>query len=242
MHPLWQSIDKQLLPRHVGIIMDGNGRWAQQRIMPRFQGHRSAVKAVRVTVETSAEIGLKALTLYAFSTENWKRPQTEVSILMDLLAEYLEKELNTMLTNNIQLRLIGDRAALPEFIHAPLDRALQNTAGNTGLVLNLAVNYGGRAEIIRAVQSIVSAYAKQPFEIGTIDDAMLQQHLYTPDLPDPDLIIRTSGEYRISNFLLWQSAYAEFYFTNVLWPDFTQEEFFKALLDFQNRQRRMGGV
>ncbi|MGK5093913.1 isoprenyl transferase [Deltaproteobacteria bacterium TL4] len=236
------QLDLSCLPKHVAIIMDGNGRWAQKQVMPRFHGHRSAVKAVRITVETAAELHLTALTLYAFSTENWKRPKKEVSVLMNLLAEYLQKELETMLKNNIQLRLIGDRTKLPDFIHEPLDRALQSTHLNTGMVLNLAVNYGGRAEIIRAVQQIMLKVQNEHLAVDQIDETLISQMMYTGDLPDPDLVIRTSGEYRISNFLLWQSAYAEYYFTEVLWPDFNQEEFYKALSSFQQRHRRMGGL
>ena len=237
-----EQLDLSQLPKHVAIIMDGNGRWAQQRVMPRFQGHRSAVKAVRTTVETAAELKLTALTLYAFSTENWKRPESEVSLLMDLLAEYLQKELRTMLQNNIRLRLIGDRSELPSFIDGPLNRALKETATNTGMVLNLAVNYGGRAELTRALRLILEKFQQEPFALDQINESLVAQFLYTSGLPDPDLIIRTSGEYRISNFLLWQSAYAEYYFTEVLWPDFDQDEFYRALLAFQQRHRRLGGI
>jgi undecaprenyl diphosphate synthase len=242
MTSLPASLDPQRLPRHVGIIMDGNGRWAQRRKIPRFQGHRNAVKAVRSTVETAAELQLEALSLYAFSTENWVRPQKEVSVLMELLYEYLHKELKTMLDNNVRLQLAGDISRLPNFLQDPLQRTLEMTQNNSGLTLNLALNYGGRAELVRAVQHIAELVQQGALQPEAIDEATMTRHLYTANLPDPDLIIRTSGEQRLSNFMLWQAAYAEFYYTEVLWPDFNREDFLNALLCFQQRHRRMGDV
>ncbi len=236
------QLDLNQLPQHVAIIMDGNGRWARKRFMARYQGHRNAVKAVRTTVEAAAELHLTALTLYAFSTENWKRPQEEVSVLMNLFSEYLQKELGTLTRNNIRFQIIGDRSRLPNFIHDPLDNTLSATKNNTGMTLNLAVNYGGRAEIVRGVQLLVQQVQKDSIPVDQIDEAYFSQFLYTSDIPDPELLIRTSGEQRISNFLLWQAAYAEFYFTETLWPDFTRDEFYQALLAYQQRHRRLGGV
>ena len=230
------------LPRHVAVIMDGNGRWAKKRFMQRFQGHQNAVKAVRTVVETSTELKLTSLTLYAFSTENWKRPSKEVEVLMDLFAEYLQKELDNLNRNNICFRVIGDRTGLPGFLQEHLTRASDTTANNQGMILNLALNYGGRAEIIRAIHLIVKQTQEDTLTLDQIDEALVSKFMYTPDIPDPDLIIRTSGEQRLSNFLLWQSAYSEFYFTDILWPDFTQDDFYQALHVFQQRQRRLGGV
>lgn len=237
-----EQLDLEQLPRHVAIIMDGNGRWAKKRLLKRFRGHQNAIKAVRTTVETAAELKLTALTLYAFSTENWKRPAQEISVLMNLLTEYLQKELSTLNNNNIRLKIIGDRKALPDFVQGPLSHTLEDTSTNTGMVLTLALNYGGRAEMIHAIQSILKQSQNTSIDPQAIDEAFIAKHLYTSDLPDPDLIIRTSGEKRISNFLLWQSAYAEFYFTEVLWPDFSRADFIHALKEFQLRNRRMGGI
>ena len=220
--------------------MDGNGRWAEKRLYPRVYGHRNAVKAVRATVEAAAELKLKVLTLYAFSTENWQRPEKEVSELMDLFAEYLQKELQTMLENNVRFHVVGDRSGLPNFLQSPLQHALESTSSNTGLLLNLAVNYGGRAELVRAVKNICIQAKSGQLHEDQIDEALISRHTYTPDVPDPDLIIRTSGERRISNFLIWQAAYSEYYFTEVLWPEFSKEDFYRALREFQQRDRRMG--
>ena len=220
--------------------MDGNGRWAEKRLYPRVYGHRNAVKAVRATVEAAAELKLKVLTLYAFSTENWQRPEKEVSELMDLFAEYLQKELQTMLENNVRFLVVGDRSGLPNFLQNPLQHALESTSSNTGLLLNLAVNYGGRAELVRAVKNICIQAKSGQLHEDQIDEALISRHTYTPDVPDPDLIIRTSGERRMSNFLIWQAAYSEYYFTEVLWPEFSKEDFYRALREFQQRDRRMG--
>ena len=234
------KIDQKALPQHVGIIMDGNGRWAAERHMPRIHGHRSAVNAVRESVEAAAELGLNVLTLFAFSTENWQRPKKEVSALMELFYEFLEKELHTMLENNVRFQLIGDRDKLPDFLQERLSNALNSTSDNTGLLLNLALNYGGRDEISRAVRIISELVKKRELQPENIDEALISANTYTAGLPDPDLIIRTSGELRLSNFLIWQAAYAEFYFTDVLWPDFKREDLHKALIEYQNRKRRMG--
>ena len=228
------------MPKHVGIIMDGNGRWATERLYPRGYGHRNAVKAVRATVEAAVELELEVLTLYAFSTENWQRPAQEVSTLMDLFAEYLEKELKTMLENNVRFQVAGEREGLPKFLQQPLDHALDATSENTGLLLNLAVNYGGRAELLRALKQISSLVQSGKLSVEEIDETLISEHTYTPGVPDPDLIIRTSGEQRLSNFLIWQAAYSEYFFTDVLWPDFDKEDFFQALLEFQKRKRRLG--
>ena len=234
------NLDLDNLPKHVAIIMDGNRRWAKQRMFEKIQGHRNAVRSVRAVVETSVELGIHTLTLYAFSTENWKRPKAEVNALMQLFAEYLEKELTTLNTNNVHLKISGNTNDLPSFIHKPLNQALEQTAENSGLVLNLAVNYGGRNELVQATKSIVQKVLQGNLDLDQIDESILANYLYTAGLPELDLMIRTSNEQRLSNFLLWQSAYAEFYFTSVLWPDFGKEEFLNAIADYQTRQRRMG--
>tara|TARA_B100000686_G_scaffold323310_1_gene377935 strand:+ start:470 stop:1291 length:822 start_codon:yes stop_codon:yes gene_type:complete len=234
------KIDPKALPQHIGIIMDGNGRWALERRLPRIHGHRSAVNAVRASVEASAELGLNVLTLFAFSTENWQRPEKEVSALMELFYEFLEKELHTMLENNVRFQLIGDRDKLPSFLQDRLSNALNSTSENSGLLLNLALNYGGRDEISRAMRKLSELVKNGELQPENIDEALISANTYTAGLPDPDLIIRTSGELRLSNFLIWQAAYAEFYFTEVLWPDFDKEDLHKAILDYQHRKRRMG--
>lgn len=235
------KIDKATLPEHVAIIMDGNGRWATQRHMPRFQGHRYAVKSVRACVEAAAELKLPVLTLYAFSTENWQRPKKEVSALMNLFFEFLKKELDTMLKNNVRFKLIGDRDGLPDFLQERLSHALDSTAGNTGLLLNLALNYGGRDELVRAVRMLAQEVKEGNLQPENIDESLISAKTYTAGVPDPDLIIRTSGELRLSNFLIWQAAYAEYFFTDVLWPDFKKENLHEGLFEYQQRKRRMGG-
>ena len=235
-----ELLDPSRMPRHVGIIMDGNGRWATERRYPRVYGHRNAVKAVRATVEAAVELELEVLTLYAFSTENWRRPAQEVSTLMDLFAEYLQKELKTMLDNNVRFQVAGESQGLPQFLQQPLNLALESTSENTGLLLNLAVNYGGRAELVRAVKKISSLVQSGNLNLEEINEDLISEHTFTPGIPDPDLIIRTSGEKRLSNFLIWQAAYSEYFFTDVLWPDFDKEDFFQALLEFQKRNRRLG--
>ncbi len=240
---LANAIDPQRLPAHIAIIMDGNGRWANRRNMPRVAGHRAGIDPVRNTVETCARLNIQALTLYAFSVENWKRPKHEVETLWRLLRFYLRRELPDLMTNGIRLIPIGRLEALPHQVRRELEEVADATAGNTGLRLQLAINYGGRAEIVDAVNSILNrARIDGSIEALQVDENMLSAGLYTSDVPDPDLLIRTSGEMRISNFLLWQIAYAELYVTETLWPDFKRSHLLRAILDYQKRDRRFGGV
>jgi len=236
---LARTIDPDRLPQHVAIIMDGNGRWARRRTLPRVAGHRAGVQAVRVTVETCARLGLRALTLYAFSVENWKRPRAEVETLWRLLRVYLRAELPEMHRHDIRFTSIGRLDALPDFVRDELDSVIQSTSRNAGLQLNLAINYGGRAELVDAVKTLVADARERSV---TIDEAAISARLYTAGMPDPDLLIRTSGEMRVSNFLLWQIAYAELYVTETLWPDFNRGELLRAILDYQKRDRRFGGL
>jgi undecaprenyl diphosphate synthase len=239
---LLRSIDWQRLPRHVAIIMDGNGRWAKLRHKRRVEGHRAGIASVRDVVETSARLGLQVLTLYAFSVENWKRPKTEVSTLMALLKRYLRKELDTLLRNNIRFRVIGRMDELPKDVQDELQRGMDRTAHQTGLLFNIALNYGGRAEITDAVRRLAADLLANGRDPSRIDEATLSSYLYTAGQPDPDLLIRTSGEMRISNFLLWQIAYAEIWVTEVLWPDFRRRHLLQAIADYQKRERRYGGI
>lgn len=234
------QIPRAAMPRHVAIIMDGNGRWAQMRNKPRIFGHRRGATPVRDVVRLGAEIGLEALTLYAFSDENWGRPVREVGFLMKLLGVYLRKEREDLMRQNIRLRIIGDLSRIPEPIQEELMKTRDFLGGNTGMVLTLAISYGARAELAQAVRSFVDKAANGLLKPDEITVQMISESLYTSGLPDPDLVIRTSGERRLSNFLLWQVAYAELYFTPVLWPDFNEVEFGKALLDFVSRTRRFG--
>ena len=237
---LLAKIDLDRLPQHVAIIMDGNGRWARARRLPRIAGHRAGIRAVRQAVEACARLGVPHLTLYAFSVENWKRPHTEIKLLMALLREYLKKEIGELNRQNIRLGVIGRVDDLPKAVQGDLRTALDKTRDNTGLRLTLALNYGARAELVDAVRSLV----EQARHNGSlqVDEATLSRYLYTHDLPDPDLLIRTSGEMRLSNFLLWQVAYSEIWVTETLWPDFTQNDLFQAIIDFQKRERRYGGL
>jgi undecaprenyl diphosphate synthase len=228
------------IPRHLAIIMDGNGRWAEQRKLPRVFGHRRGVDAVKVIVEECRKLGISCLTLYAFSSENWGRPAEEVAALMELLSLFLQKELDNLLRQNIRLNVIGDIAQLPGEVRQVLDRTIARTAGNEQMVLTLALSYGARSEILRAVRSLVDDVAEGRMTPGQVDEETFCRALDTCSLPDPDLLIRTSGEMRISNFLLWQLAYAELYFTDVLWPDFGAADLHQALEDFTSRQRRFG--
>lgn len=237
---LQQSIDVQNLPRHIAIIMDGNGRWAQEKGEDRLFGHLHGVESVRDIVEGAAEIGLQYLTLYAFSTENWNRPQEEVSGLMEILIDTIRQEVPTLNKNNIRLHVIGDLNMLPQSAASELEEALKETASNTGLNLIMALSYSSRWEILNAVKSIAAHVQEGKLQPKMITPATFQEHLCTSAYPDPELMIRTSGEYRISNFLLYQLAYAELYFTNTLWPDFRKENLFKAILDYQQRERRFG--
>jgi len=236
---LLNQIDKTALPAHIAIIMDGNGRWAANRGMPRVAGHRAGIDAVRAAVEGSAELGISVLTLYAFSVENWKRPQAEVTTLMSLLKEYVNKEIENIHRNNIQFRTIGRTGELDDSVQRELEKARARTAGNTGMVFNVALNYGGRAEIVDAVNRLMESADRSK---GPITEADFAKFLYTAGLPDPDLLIRTSGEMRISNFLLWQIAYAEIYVTEALWPDFGKKDLYEAIIAFQKRERRYGGL
>ncbi|PCJ83181.1 MAG: isoprenyl transferase [Flavobacteriales bacterium] len=230
------KIDKSTLPQHVAIIMDGNGRWAKQRRKMRVFGHQNAIKAVRDTVEGAAEIGIKYLTLYAFSTENWNRPKFEITALMELLVSSLSKELKTLNKNNIRLLTIGNTDSLPKKCRKELQNASDNTAGNTHMNLVLALSYSSRWEIVNAVKQVIN----QGISAEELTENTFQKHFSTADIPDPELMIRTSGEYRISNFLLWQLAYTELYFTDKLWPDFRKEDLFEAIVDYQKRERRFG--
>jgi undecaprenyl diphosphate synthase len=239
---LLQRVDLSRLPAHVAIIMDGNGRWAAKRNLPRVAGHRAGAKAVHRTVETAARLGLRGLTLYALSTENWKRPRLEVRALMQLLIEYLRKELKSLCENNIQFRMIGRRDRLHASVLDEVRRAELATCQNTGLRLNIAINYGGRAEIVDACRQLVSEAIEGRLRVDEIDEREIARGLYTYPMPDPDLLIRTSGENRLSNFLLWQIAYAEICVTSTLWPDFGERDFFKAIIEYQKRNRRFGAV
>jgi undecaprenyl diphosphate synthase len=239
---LLRAIDFGRLPRHVAIIMDGNGRWAKLRHKRRVEGHRAGIASVRDVVETSARLGLEVLTLYAFSVENWKRPKTEVSTLMGLLKRYLRMELNTLLRNNIRFRVIGRMEDLPEDVQQELRRGMERTSHCTGLLFNIALNYSGRAELTDAVRRLVGDILANGRDPSRIDEPLLSSYLYTAGQPDPDLLIRTSGELRISNFLLWQIAYAEIWVTEVLWPDFRRRHLLQAVVDYQKRERRYGGI
>jgi undecaprenyl diphosphate synthase len=239
---LLHAIDVTRLPRHVAVIMDGNGRWAKQRRKPRVEGHRAGIASVRDVVETSARLGLGYLTLYAFSVENWKRPEDEVSTLMGLLKHYLRAELQTLLRNNIRFQVIGRPGALPPDVRDELQRATERTRDNSGLHFNIALNYGGRAEITDAVVRLVADVVANGLDPAAIDERTLSSYLYTVGQPDPDLLIRTSGELRISNFLLWQIAYAEIWVTDVLWPDFRRLHLLQAIASYQKRERRYGGI
>src|SRR5439155_9905996 len=235
---LAREVNFDALPAHIAIIMDGNGRWAAQRHLPRVEGHRAGIESVRDVVEGSARVGIKVLTLYAFSVENWKRPAMEVSTLMALLKRYLRLELNTLLRNNIRFRVIGRPEDLAPDIQRELADAEEKTAANTGMLFNIALNYGGRAEIVEAAKRLLAAGVR-PDEL---DEQRFSGFLYTAGQPDPDLLIRTSGEMRVSNFLLWQIAYAEIWVTETLWPDFRKRHLLEAILAYQKRERRYGGI
>lgn len=240
---LAQAIDPDRLPAHVAIIMDGNGRWARRRSLPRVAGHKAGIGPVRSTVESCARLGLEALTLYAFSVENWKRPRAEVETLWRLLRYYLRHESPNLMENNIQLRAIGRVDALPLQVRLELDAAVAHTSRNDGLTVNLAINYGGRAELVDAMNALLEeARLAGTLDRLRIDEESLSARLYTAGQPDPDLLIRTSGEMRVSNFLLWQIAYAELYVTDTLWPDFKRSDLLRAILDYQRRERRFGGL
>jgi undecaprenyl diphosphate synthase len=235
-----EQIDKTRMPRHVAIIMDGNGRWAKQRGFSRVFGHQNGVKAVREVTEAAAETGIEFLTLYAFSTENWARPQSEVNALMELLVDTIEKETPTLNNNNVRLLAIGDLKRLPGQLEEKLQRCIDGTSENTGLSLVLALSYSSRWEILNAVKRIVADVQAEEISVEDIDETLFGNYLTTAGIPDPDLMIRTSGELRISNFLLWQIAYTELCFPEINWPDFRKENFYEALVAYQNRERRFG--
>jgi undecaprenyl diphosphate synthase len=229
-----------MIPKHTAIIMDGNGRWAEQKGMPRIFGHQNGVTAVRKIVEAASKFNIKYLTLFTFSVENWDRPKMEVDTLMGLLVQTLKDEFEDMFKNNIKLNAIGDLDTLPNDVREELQTIIESTKGNTGMTLTLALSYGGKQEIFKAVKEISEKVKNDIICLDNFDDSVINDHLYTCNLPDVDLLIRTSGEKRISNFLLWQIAYAEVYFTNVYWPDFTEEDLEKAIVEYQNRERRFG--
>ncbi len=237
---LIEKINKDNLPKHLAIIMDGNGRWAKQKGLLRAFGHENGTKSVRLTVETCAKLGIKNLTLYAFSTENWNRPKLEVDTLMKLLISSLKNELQTLQDNNIQLNSIGNLEMLPKSAQKELLDVIRKTENNSRMILTLALSYGSREEIISAIKKISDKVKNNIISLDSIDESIINQHLYTQNLPDVDLLIRTSGEHRISNFLLWQIAYAELYFTDVLWPDFKEDDLYEAIISYQKRERRFG--
>ena len=239
---LLAQVDPRRLPRHVAIIMDGNGRWARQRRLPRVAGHRAGARAVREVVEYSACLGLQALTLYAFSIENWKRPRQERDTLWKLLREYLRRELPTMERNNIRFQVIGRLHQLPRAVQDDIQEAVAETAKNTGTLLSVALNYGARAELVDAFNAILERVRHNGINELRVDEETIAAHLYTHPLPDPDLLVRTSGELRVSNFLLWQIAYAEIWVTDTIWPDFTRKHLLQAIIDYQRRERRYGGL
>ncbi|MFO7153377.1 MAG: isoprenyl transferase [Caldicoprobacter oshimai] len=241
---LMEQVKSKPLPQHVAIIMDGNGRWATKRGLPRVAGHRQGVEALREVIKTSDELGIKYLTLYAFSTENWKRPASEIDALMSLLVEYLRREIRELNSNNVKISVLGQVEAFPTVAQREIAKAVELTKNNTGLNVNIALNYGGRAEIVRAAKAIARDVLDKKISIDDIDERLFSSYLYTANIPDPDLLIRTSGEFRLSNFLLYQVAYTELVFTapDVLWPDFDKKAYLEAIMEYQGRQRRYGGL
>lgn len=235
-----ELIDTSNLPQHIAIIMDGNGRWAKQHDKPRVFGHKNGVNSVRAVSEAAAKLGIKYLTLYAFSTENWNRPKYEIEALMLLLVETINNEINTLNKNNIKLKAIGNLEGLPAASYKALIRGIENTSSNTGLSMVLALNYSGREELTQATKKIATLVKSGALNIEDINTKTIDDHLFTHGIPDPELLIRTSGENRVSNFLLWQSAYTEFYFTPVMWPEFREDHFYRAIIDYQQRERRFG--
>jgi len=237
-----EKVKRSSIPEHVAIIMDGNGRWARKRSLPRIAGHHEGMKVVRKITKLANQIGVKTLTLYAFSTENWKRPKTEVDYLMKLPEEFLDTFLPELIEENVQVRMMGYKDQLPAYTIRAVDKAIEDTKKNDGLILNFALNYGSRAEIIDAVRSVLTDCKSGIIKENEIDEELFSSYLMTAKMPDPDLLIRTSGEIRLSNFMLWQVAYTEFWFTDVLWPDFSETDFLTAIEAYQSRQRRFGGV
>ncbi|MFO8021556.1 MAG: isoprenyl transferase [Perlabentimonas sp.] len=239
---LENRINKDKLPSHVAIIMDGNGRWAKQKGKPRIYGHQNGARSVRSTIEASAKLGIKYLTLYAFSAENWKRPKIEIEALMALLMSTIDNELDNLIKNNIKLELIGNISKLPVSVRKKLNIALEKTKDCNKMTLILALSYGSRWEILEAAKKLAKKANEEQLDLNQLSNDDFAKHLNTKNIPDPELLIRTSGEYRLSNFLLWQIAYTELYFTEVLWPDFSAEEFYKAIISFQSRERRFGKI
>lgn len=237
-----EKIDRSKLPLHIGIILDGNGRWAQKRNLPRLDGHRQGAKTAQKIIEFSSTLGIKVLSLFIFSTENWNRPKLEVQGLMKIFRQALRDGLEKMMEKKIKLRVSGEKERLPASLQQLIEKNIQTTANNSGMILNLALNYGGRAEIVFATRQLAKLVKENKIDLVNINENTFSKFLWTQGLPDPDLIIRTSGEYRISNFFLWQSAYTELYFTSVLWPDFKKEDLVKAIINFQKRKRRFGQV
>ena len=237
-----QELDMNNIPKHIGIIMDGNGRWAKARNLPRTMGHRAGVETIRVIIKECERLGVEHLTLYAFSTENWKRPKKEVGALMKLLVEYLKNELKELHENNVIITYIGDISALPKEAKDEVIRASEYTKENTGVNLNVALNYGGREEIIHGVRSVLEDILNEKFNVGDLNEESFKKYLYTGEIDDPELIIRPSGEFRLSNFLLYQGAYSELWFNEIFWPDFREKQLREAILDYQNRERRFGGI
>ncbi|MBQ3655373.1 MAG: isoprenyl transferase [Bacteroidales bacterium] len=237
---LKEDLDKNNIPRHVAVIMDGNGRWAEKHGKPRLEGHAQGAQAARRAVETAHKLGIKYITLYAFSMENWNRPESEVSGLMSLLTSSIACQFKDLIENNVRLLTIGDNSLLPQNVREDIEAVVKESENNTGLTVIIALSYSGRHEIVQAAKKLLTKYAEKPFDISLTDEKVFAENLYTAQIPDPELLIRTSGEFRISNFLLWQISYSELYFTEKLWPDFSEEDFIDAVYDYQHRQRRFG--
>lgn len=242
INKLKSLIDPNNIPNHIGIIMDGNGRWAKQRFMPRTAGHKEGMQRVIELVEYCADLDIKYLSLYAFSTENWKRPKEEVNGLMKLLVTYINQELDKINKNNIKIQTMGDISKLPDFARVEVEKAIDRTKNNDRMVLNIGLNYGGRDDIVTATKNIVKDVTSGLLDINSLDEEVYKKYLYTKDLPDVDLLIRPSGELRLSNFMLYQIAYSEFWFSDIFWPDFKEEDLYQAILDYQKRNRRFGGI
>ena len=236
------DLDMNNMPKHIAIIMDGNGRWAKKKNLPRSMGHKAGVETIRRVITEADALGVKYLTLYAFSTENWKRPKDEVSMLMKLLVQYLRNEIDELDSKGVVINVLGDTSRLPNECIDEINRAITRTKNNKGITMNVALNYGGRDEIIRAIKSIVNEQKEGHINVDEIDENLVNQYLYTAGMPDPDIIIRPSGEQRLSNFLLWQCAYSEFWYSDINWPDFTEKDLRRAIYDYQNRDRRFGGI
>jgi len=239
---LKEKIDIDRIPKHIAIIMDGNGRWAKKRFLPRTAGHREGVERVSEIVEAACDLNIQCLSLYAFSTENWKRPKEEIDALMNLLVFYIDRELDRIHKNNIKMHVMGDISKLPKNVAYKVQMAIEKTKGNTGMVLNIGLNYGGRDEIVRAVKNILADVKKGKLKEEDITSDIFSKYLYTSELPDPDLLIRPSGELRLSNFMLYQVAYTEFWFSDIYWPDFKPKHLYEAIIDYQKRDRRFGGI